>query len=155
MAGFFDYPGDEDEAADQDVVLLPHWGDEQWGLLLDHTSARITRDGEHLITAGDSGRWLYIVAEGSYEIVAGSGRRAKVVGTVGPGEVVGEVAFLDGGVTSADVISRGEGEALRLGMDGFEAFATQHPALGRDLLFGIGRIVAQRLRATTALVVAR
>ncbi len=40
-----------------------------------------------------------------------------------------------------------EGEMLRLSFDGFEALAARDPALGRDILLDLGRILAARLRA--------
>lgn len=54
----------------------------------------IARD-DYLIRAGDSDSALFAVEEGHLDIVAPRGDEEIVVATVGPGDVIGEVSFID------------------------------------------------------------
>jgi CRP-like cAMP-binding protein len=60
--------------------------------------------GEQLWRQGEDGDALYVVESGTLE-VAGRlpGRREVTLATLGPGEVLGELALLDGGVRTASV----------------------------------------------------
>ena len=64
-----------------------------------------------------------------------------------PITTLGEAAFLDGAPRAVTVEAMSEGEMLRLSFEGFEALAARNPALGRDILLDLGRILSARLRA--------
>ena len=64
-----------------------------------------------------------------------------------PITTLGEGAFLDGTPRAVSVEAMSEGEMLRLSFEGFEALAARNPALGRDILLDLGRILSARLRA--------
>jgi CRP-like cAMP-binding protein len=95
---------------------------------------------------------LCIVLDGQVEVMAHArdglsfGRLARF----GPGAVVGEQAFFDGGPRSAGAWAVGDCAIATLTPEQFAAFADANPGLGRDLLFALGRILAIRLRRTTA-----
>ncbi|MBA4011966.1 MAG: transcriptional regulator [Phenylobacterium sp.] len=60
--------------------------------------------GEALFQAGDPGDAVYVVVEGEVEVRASTqgGRDVRLI-SLGPGDLVGEMAALDGGPRSADV----------------------------------------------------
>ena len=60
--------------------------------------------GEVLFQAGDPGDAVYVVVEGEVEVRASTqgGRDVRLI-SLGPGDLVGEMAALDGGPRSADV----------------------------------------------------
>jgi CRP-like cAMP-binding protein len=68
-------------------------------------------------------------------------------GVVHPITTLGEGAFLDGAPRAVSVQAMSEGEMLRLSYDGFEALSARNPALGREILMDLGRILSARLRA--------
>ena len=74
------------------------------------------------------------------------------VARIGPGSVVGEQSFFDGGPRSAGAWGVSDCDLAALTPEQFAAFAKANPALGSDLLFALGRILAVRLRRTTARV---
>jgi CRP/FNR family cyclic AMP-dependent transcriptional regulator len=63
--------------------------------------------------------------------------------------VVGEQSFLDHQPRSTSIRALTEGEVFRLSREKFLVFSAREPALARDLLLDLGRIVSLRLRDTT------
>lgn len=150
---FFNYPtGDPgDEPASSD--FLADASDEDWATIRAHAELVHVRPGEVLMGEGDIDRSLYIVVEGTLEAVVALGRRGggRRISTMVAGTVIGEVGFLDGGRRSACVRAVGDARLLRLSYEAFEFLAAKEPALGRAMLFDLGRILARRLRAVEAL----
>jgi CRP/FNR family cyclic AMP-dependent transcriptional regulator len=111
--------------------------------------------GEALIRRGESGRTLYFVLDGNLEVIvhAGDGLSMGRVALVGAGSVLGEQAFFDGGPRSAGAWAVDDCEVAAMSPDQYAAFEQSSPALARALLFALGRILAIRLRRTTAKLV--
>jgi CRP/FNR family cyclic AMP-dependent transcriptional regulator len=137
--GFFDYPTEPKAPAEHGLPgFLSGRGDEDWATLLDHTETRLFVPGEVVLRAGERDRALYVLVMGWVRAPSG---------VVHPITTLGEGAFLDGAPRSVSVEAMSEGEMLRLGYDGFEALAARNPALGRDILLDVGRILSARLHA--------
>lgn len=51
--------------------------------------------GEHLLREGDDSDELYFLQEGFLAITKGRGEAEREIGAIGPGDVVGEMSFLD------------------------------------------------------------
>jgi CRP-like cAMP-binding protein len=71
---------------------------------------------------------------------------------IGPGSVLGEQSFFDANPRSATVWAVVDSEVAAMTPEQHAAFAAANPKLGRELLFALGRILAMRLRRTTAKV---
>jgi CRP-like cAMP-binding protein len=143
------------DASRDDALLLPGWRDEDWNELFRFTSVRGVTAGEALIRRGESGRTLYFVLDGNLEVIvhAGDGLSMGRVALVGAGSVLGEQAFFDGGPRSAGAWAVDDCEVAAMSPDQYAAFEQSSPALARALLFALGRILAIRLRRTTAKLV--
>jgi CRP-like cAMP-binding protein len=156
-------PGDRDAAlaalrgaaaasSEGDRLSLPHWSEEDWSRLLDVADFRRIPASEAIIRRGTPDKALFIVLEGEVEVIAHAsdglsfGRLARF----GPGSVVGEQSFFDGGPRSAGAWAVRDCTVATLTPEQFATFADQNPGLGRDLLLALGRILALRLRRTTA-----
>lgn len=135
-------------AGDSDSLQLPEWNLSNWQDLLANAETIALRDGEVLLRRGEESQDLYFLAEGrlGVSVPQESSISISPVITIGPGSVVGELAFLDSRGRSASVWSRGTSRLLRLRRENFEGFKQMHPLLACDLLMAIGRIVAERLR---------
>jgi CRP/FNR family transcriptional regulator, cyclic AMP receptor protein len=145
-AEFFAYPT-EDTAAAGELTFLDHHFEEDWSTLLGYTEARRFSAGDTVIRAGEDDRALYLVTAGSLE-VAGSG----VFRPIEAPAVIGEVAFLDGGPRSVTLVATTDVEVRRLSLAAFETLAGRHPALAREILFNLGKIVSRRLRHLTQVI---
>ncbi len=146
-AEFFDYPTDDAAGRASDLTFLERHFKEDWTILLGHTEARRFSAGDVVIHAGEVDRALYLVTAGSLE-VAGSGSFRAIEAPA----VIGEVAFLDGGPRSITLVATTDVEVRRLSLDAFETLAGRHPALAREMLFNLGKIVSRRLRHLTQVI---
>ena len=66
-------------------------------------SATQLEPGDVLIEAGEIPSGLFLVQEGAFEVTVGVQDRQVVAGTLGPGEIVGEVSLFAGGRATATV----------------------------------------------------
>ena len=148
---FFDYPNEPPASAGNDGLLLADASDEEWATLLAHTRNRRFGAGDAIVTAGAVDQSLYLVLEGQLEVLAqatGRSRRGyRRLAAVGAGSVIGELSFFDGGGRSALVRAVTSAVLAEMSRSEFDALATASPDLARRLLFDLGRILAQRLRA--------
>ncbi len=145
---FFDYPtGAEPDAAPGAEYFLPGATDEDWSALLDHTRAVRVEAGGTVIAPGSDDRSLYLVVDGTLEVILERGRRGRRVAVLGGGTVIGEMAFFDGGARSALVRAVTRADLAELTPSAFDALAVDRPELARSLLFELGRVLARRLRA--------
>jgi len=150
LTAFFDYPTASVKEAADEVLFLPDRSERDWEKLLAHTDSRPFRPGDEVIRAGDLDRSLYIVTEGTLEMLLpqrdGAGKSFK---TIEAPTVIGELCFVDGGARSTTLRALTDGELRRLSYDSFEVLAAREPELARAVLFDIGRILSQRLRTAT------
>ncbi len=149
---FFDYPTTEPEAPPPGQVLLPDASEAEWSTLLEFTKARRFGAGQSVLDTGGGGRSLYLLLEGTLEVVTprnrfGWQRRATRLEV---GSVVGELSFFDGEPRSAGVRAVAPVVLAELTLAGFEGLAARHPDLACRLLLDLGRILAGRLRRAEA-----
>jgi CRP-like cAMP-binding protein len=137
--------------------LLPDgWNDEDWRTLFRFTSIRRVTTGDALILRDEPERTLYFLLRGKLEVVARSsdGLSMGSLARIGAGSVLGEQSFFDGQPRSASVWAVESCDVAAMTPERYRAFEEARPTLARDLLFALGRILAIRLRRTTARVVA-
>lgn len=67
----------------------------------DYIHARELSDGQVIFNEGDQGDDAYIVEEGAVEISVRHGRKRKIIATLGPGEIFGEMALIANAPRSA------------------------------------------------------
>lgn len=137
--------------SDSDALRLQDWSGEDWGKLLAHTVPQRFRASEMVIQRGAGDRALYFIAAGSVEVgvYRADGVSIAPIARVGIGSVIGEQSFFDGLPRSINVWAVSDGELLCLTAEAFNKFAQAEPALARDLLFALGRVLSLRLRHTT------
>lgn len=146
---FFDYPTEPAGTLADPDYFLPDASDQEWATLLGHTRQRWFGAGDAVISAGARDRSLYLILDGSLEVLVPRGRRGhQRVASLGAGSVIGELSFFDGGTRSALVRAVTAAELAELSPAEFEALAAADPALARRLLFELGRILARRLRTS-------
>lgn len=100
------------------------------------------RAGEVLFRQGDPGDRVFLIRRGLIEIYADSGGRRRRLNLRGRGEVIGEMAVLDGLGRSATAVALTDVQAHTLETGEFETLLSQRPALIR----GLTRQLSQRMR---------
>ena len=153
MKSFFDYDGSAERTDILDFLVA--FGPDDWQALLDYTQTERFTAGQVILPLGSRDRSLYIIGAGSVEVLVGPRPRQWRIATCDEGDVIGEQVFLDGEERSAEVRALTDVSLVKLSFEAFEAFAAHYPELARTFLLDLGRIISLRLRATTALVVAR
>jgi CRP/FNR family transcriptional regulator, cyclic AMP receptor protein len=100
--------------------------------------------GTRVFHEGDSSDACYIVRDGSFRITREhSDGRAITLATLGPGEIFGELAMLDGDERSASAEALTDGEVLALPAGDVRSLLARHPEIALKLVAGLVR----RLRA--------
>ena len=136
--------------------LVPgDWSDEDWRELFRFTGTRQIKAGDMLIRRGDPDRTLYFVLRGDLEVAAhsGDGMSMGSLTRIGAGSVLGEQSFFDGSPRSASVWATDHCEVAAMTPEQYAAFERASPDRARDLIFALGRVLAIRLRRTTARVI--
>jgi CRP/FNR family transcriptional regulator len=100
--------------------------------------------GTRVFHEGDSSDACYIVKTGTFRVTREhSDGRAITLATLGPGEIFGELAMLDGDKRSASAEALSDGELLALPAGDVRALLARHPEIALKLVAGLVR----RLRA--------
>ncbi len=74
--------------------------------LLGRGRKRTYAKGEMIVSRGDEGSSIFLIEDGQVEVsVTSINGRKSVLNHMGPGEILGEIAVLDGGERSADAIA--------------------------------------------------
>jgi len=95
-----------------------------------------------VIRQDDPGDCLYLVLSGHLRVFVQRRDGTEItVGTIGSGEIVGELALLTGEPRNATVTTVVDTELLRLSRTGFDAIAAAHPGALRSFT----RLIAHRL----------
>jgi hypothetical protein len=108
--------------------------------MLEAGEERSYAHGDLVVHAGDSGDELHVVLEGSVNVE----RAGHVVRALGAGDLFGEIAVLDGGVRTADVVAVGDTRCLAVPREVVRAVLEAEPAAAWQLL----GVLARRLRET-------
>ena len=134
-----------------DALLLPGWSDADWGKVLSRTRTLKVRASEVVIQRDATDRSISLVAAGTFEVGISQvdGVSISPLARIGAGSVIGEQSFFDSMPRSANVWAVSDGELLVLDFDDFSRFGREEPALARDLLFALARVLSVRLRNTT------
>ncbi len=114
--------------------------------LVAHAVTRKAKKNTALFRKGDAGTTLYLVSAGVVRISAPSEQgKDAVFNLIVPGEIFGEIAFLDGGQRTADAVMAENGELIVIERRDFMPLLQLHPDLATRLL----EILCRRLRKTS------
>ncbi|HEY2052577.1 MAG TPA: Crp/Fnr family transcriptional regulator [Solirubrobacterales bacterium] len=139
------------ETTEQSAVELlrsvPLFADLEEGELERFSQVAVPRSfpaGTRVFHEGDSSDACYIVREGSFRVTREhSDGRAITLATLGPGEIFGELAMLDGDTRSASAESITDGTLLALPANDVRSLLGRNPEIALKLVAGLVR----RLRA--------
>src|SRR5258708_22615091 len=135
----------------------------RWRLLAELTSAdasvvvhaceaRILVGGEELFHENDGGDSLLIVQSGRVDIFKNiRGDVDRSLASFGPGDVIGEMSFIDGARRSASARTTEASEFLVLSRQNFAKVHRERPDIAAALFRNMAAIVASRLRTTNEL----
>lgn len=102
-------------------------------LLLSDVRAYALNDGEVLLSPFSRNHHLFLVLEGELRIFLGS-LDNQPLSSIGPGECVGEISFIDNAPPSAYAIANGPCRVLRLHRRALTSLFQHSPQLMQNLL---------------------
>jgi CRP/FNR family cyclic AMP-dependent transcriptional regulator len=100
------------------------------------------RAGAFIMKEGEPGAVMYIVKEGTVEVRVGN----RVLETVDPGGIVGEIALIDAKARSASVVAKTDCQLLPIDEEQFVLMVQKMPYFALQVM----RVLADRLRRTTS-----
>jgi serine phosphatase RsbU (regulator of sigma subunit) len=112
--------------------------------LIDEASEAHYQPGEDIIREGSVGRELFLVVDGLIAVIKGQGDQEIQITRSGPGEVLGEMGFIDERPRSATVRAVQPTRVLVLSAERMRAALSEHPSL----LFRTMQMLSARLRQT-------
>ena len=127
--------------------FFAHLRPEEMDDLIAHSQERRLARGTLIFSKGDPGSSMLAVLTGLIRVGATSpDGREITLNVIGPGEIVGEIALLDGQPRSADAVAAEETVAMVIERRFFLPFLIRHEGLVERML----AVLCDRLRRTSA-----
>jgi CRP-like cAMP-binding protein len=140
-------PDPEKLAAVARTTLAAELDDGEKAALSDVLTQRDLAEGEVLVHEGASDSHLYVVVRGSLAVVKHAGTPHEVTfHTLAPGDLAGEMAFLDGLERYASLVAHGQARVLGLEREKLEGLLASHPVTVYKVMRAIIRVVHQAQR---------
>ncbi|MCX7151602.1 MAG: cyclic nucleotide-binding domain-containing protein [Proteobacteria bacterium] len=131
----------------REIALFSGRNDKTLAALEQRMSQRSLKNGERAFSRGETGDELFLIRSGAVriELILEHGQRHHV-STFGRGDFFGEMAFLDRQPRSADAVAEGDTALFVLSRHEFDALVLEHRMLVINLLEGLAKTLAVRLR---------
>ena len=131
----------------REIALFSGRKDKTLAALEQRMSQRSLKNGERAFSRGETGDELFLIRSGAVriELILEHGQRHHV-STFGRGDFFGEMAFLDRQPRSADAVAEGDTALFVLSRHEFDALVLEHRMLVINLLEGLAKALADRLR---------
>ena len=122
--------------------LAVELNDEERRVLARAMTLRDLRHGEVLVREGSADDHLYVVVSGVLGVVKGAGLEEEVtLNAIRPGDVVGELSFLDGATRYASLVALSDTRVLGLSRDDLEGLLENRPRVVYHVMRAIVRVV--------------
>jgi CRP/FNR family cyclic AMP-dependent transcriptional regulator len=109
------------------------------------------REGETIFSEGDPGLGMYIIENGTVEIIGGTGE--EVLAGLHEGEFFGELALLDDSPRAASAVARSACKLLCFFQPDLIDLLKRNPPLGVKILFRLAQTIGERLKKTNECVI--
>lgn len=123
---------------------LVHLTLNDWTLIADKAMRRQFKAGEHIVQLGRRTHGVYVLVKGTALVQVPS----LLSHEIGPGEVCGEISFLDELPATADVTATTAVEAFFLDRSTLVSLFELFPHLGSRFYQSLAAILSRRLRET-------
>ena len=131
----------------KDNALFVEFTALEFGELIDLLDQVSVKDGEVVVRQDEPGDCMYIVVDGEVRVVHHRGTRDIALATLRSGDFFGEIALVDSGPRSADVIANTDSTLLRISSSAVEELSKDAPQVANMFLRRIGQTLSARMRA--------
>jgi predicted RND superfamily exporter protein len=105
--------------------------------------------GEPIIRRGEAGEEMYVIMQGTVDVLAGTGAERRKIAQHKRGDVFGEMAFVRKHVRSADVVAVEPVELLAVNERFLQRIQLRYPRIASKVFLNLTRIVSDRLHRMT------
>jgi CRP/FNR family cyclic AMP-dependent transcriptional regulator len=102
-----------------------------------------------VVSKGDHGDALFMLLEGEVRARVMLDGKETTLATMGVGECFGELAIVDQGPRSADVVANQPSVLIKVSDGALRKMFAEAPALAAPFMFALTRVIAQRVRVLT------
>ena len=121
-----------------------------------HTRVLRARPGTVIFNEAAPGNWMALLVDGAVDVFKlDASRQNRLLATIGPGQLLGEMAFVDGQTRSATAVATKDTTLLALTRAALDRLVEENPTLVIKLLPGVMRQLVLRLRRTNVQLVDR
>ncbi len=100
---------------------------------------------------GQWGEALFVILQGVAEVRRrGENGQVRILGTMGRGDVFGEMSVITGRLRSADVVSQSTLDVASIDRSSLRKLMKGQPAIASKLLFNLCRLGSERIQAREA-----
>ncbi len=132
------------------LKVFKYLNDGEFKSLLQTAESRIYKPGALLIRQGDEQTNLYILIKGSAKVVRDHDGFMVDISQHGPGEIFGDMSFIEGQSASASVEACDpEAQAIIITHDNIKKFVEADASFAGRFYESLAAILSRRLRATT------
>lgn len=138
----------------QDTEVFKGLNADDVGRIADICKSARFRKGDVIVEEDARERELYIIKSGRVTISLAHPGSEEARGTLTnctPGQVFGELSFIDGARRSTWVIALDDVEVLQIRWESFSGIIQSKPEIGYRVMSNLARVIADRLRDTTML----
>jgi CRP-like cAMP-binding protein len=121
---------------------LQYLSQNDWTLIIDRAKRVNFKKHERLLSQGKQTKTLYVLGTGKVSIAVSETKIAQI----GPGEICGEMAFLEDSVSSATATAEGEVEAYALEWSSLQDLFQLFPHLASRFYRSVAVNLSRRLR---------
>jgi SulP family sulfate permease len=112
---------------------------------------RSVAEGEAVFRQGEGSDDIFLIRRGRVKVFVGLDGGGRLhIATFARGDFFGDMAFLDGGVRSADAIAAAPTDLFAISRHKLDEVVAKHPRLGYHLFASLARALAIRLRRADA-----
>jgi CRP-like cAMP-binding protein len=116
-----------------------------WALIADKATRRHFKAGEYLVQRERRTHGVYILLKGTAAVHIGASGKSR---DIGPGEICGEISFLDELPATANVVANEAVEAFFWDRAALQTLFELFPHLGSRFYHSLATILSRRLRET-------
>lgn len=135
-----------------DSVMCKNFDDDEVAQLASVCKCVRFKSGDVIVAEDARGRDLFFIKSGRAQInLSGPSSRndAGAISKILPGEVFGELGFIDGARRSTWVIAIDELEVIQLAWEDFSHLTESNTTIAYKFIYNLALVIAERLRDTT------
>jgi len=129
---------------------LEYLTDNDWILISARSSRLSFKPGQEIIKEGARGEAVYVIRKGVASVVLANVGEKKPLAQLGPGDICGDMAYLERGKATASVIAAEEVQADLIPTAELDSLFASFPGLASRFYRSLAVVLARRLRDTSS-----